>query len=82
MTDVDSTAFMFIFICDSRRSVTEDDTQKLIFKILLGTGIEDRFDLSDDFYQMFGEQNPALKKTSRSLRNRIHGQSMFNNNRC
>ena len=62
LTDTDSTSLTVIFICDHDCKISEKDSRKIIFDILVVSKIINRLDLSNDFWAQFGVQNKKLKK--------------------
>ena len=62
LTDTDSTALNFIFICDLGCIVDEIQARKIIFEVMISSKIFDRLDLSDDSWAEFNIQNKKLKK--------------------
>ena len=61
LTDTNSCAIKFLFISDLKSKITEDQTRRLVFDIIL-LKIRHRNDASDDFYTKFLCQNKKLKK--------------------
>ena len=61
LTDTDSYAIKFLFVSDLKSKITEEQTRKPIFYIIL-LNIGHRTDTSDDFYVQFLCQNKKLKK--------------------
>ena len=62
LTDTDSCSIKFLFVSDIKSNVTESDTRKLIFKIIMRSKIGPRTDASDPFFKQFDCHNPKLKK--------------------
>ena len=62
LTDTDSTSLTFAFLCDRSLEITENDSRKIIFEIMVTSKILSRLDLSDHFWNQFGVQNKALIK--------------------
>ena len=62
LTDTESTATFFVFICDFKCSIDEKKSRDIIFKVMIKSKIFERLDLSDNFWDKFGIQNKKLKK--------------------
>ena len=62
LTDTDSTSLNIIFICGDNCVVSEDQTRKIIFEVMVNSKILERLDLSDDFWAEFDVQDKKLKK--------------------
>ena len=62
LTDTDSTSLTFIFIFGHDCKISEKDSGKVIFDVLVVSKIINRLDLSDDFWAQLGVQNNKLKK--------------------
>ena len=62
LTDTDSTSIFFVFICDLKCEVKEDDARDIIFEVMLKSKIFDRLDLSHEYYEKFNCRNTDLKK--------------------
>ena len=61
LTDTDNCAIKFFFVNDLKSKITEDQTRKLIFEIIL-LKIGHRIDTSNNFYAQFLYQNKKLKE--------------------
>ena len=61
LTDTDSCSIQFHFVSNLKSTMTEDQTRKLVFEIIL-LKIGHRIDTSHDFYANFLCQNKQLKK--------------------
>ena len=61
LTDTDSCSVQFLFVSNLKSAITEDQTRKLVFEIIL-LKIGHRIDTSHDFYANFLRQNKKLKK--------------------
>ena len=61
LTDTDSCSIQFLFVSNLKSTMTEDQTRKLIFEMIL-LKIGHRIDTSHDFYANFLCQNKKLKK--------------------
>ena len=62
LTDTDSCSIKFLFVSDIKSNITESDTRKLIFKIIMQSKIGPRIDASDPFFKQFDCHNLKLKK--------------------
>ena len=62
LTDTDSCSIKFLFVSDIKSNITESDTRKLIFKIIMQSKIGSRIDASDTFFKQFDCHNQKLKK--------------------
>ena len=62
LTDTDSCSIKFLFVSDIKSDITENDTRKLIFKIIMQSKIGPRTDTSDSFFKQFDCHNPKPKK--------------------
>ena len=62
LTYTDSTAMLFVFICDLNSCVSEDKAQNIIFDVTIKSKIFDRLDLSAEFYEQFNCRNEDLRK--------------------
>ena len=62
LTDTDSTSLFFVFICSLDCKVSDKDSRKILFDIMIASKIFQRLDLSDDFWEQFNVQNKAIKK--------------------
>ena len=51
LTDTDSTSLFFVFICSLDCTVSEKDSRKILFEVMIASKIFQRLDLSDDFWQ-------------------------------
>ena len=60
LTDTDSTSPTLIFICDHDHKISEKDSRKIIFDVLVVSKVINRLDLSDDFWALFGVQNKKV----------------------
>ena len=60
LTDTDSTSIFFVFICDLKCNVKEDEAR--IFEVMLKSKVFDRLDLSAEYYDKFNCRNESLKK--------------------
>ena len=56
LTDIDSCSIQFLFVSNLKSTITEDQTRKLVFEIIL-LKIGQRIDTSHDFYANFLCQN-------------------------
>ena len=61
-TDTDSASFQFVFIWKVDCSITEDQSTKLIFDILLDLKSRERLDRFDNFWSQFNAKDKSLKK--------------------
>ena len=61
LTDTDSCSIQFLFVSNLKSTITEDQTRKLVFEIIL-LKIGQRIDTSQYFYANFLCQNKKLKK--------------------
>ena len=61
LTDTDSCSIQFLFISNLKSTITEDQTRKLVFEIIL-LKIGHRIDKRHNFYANFLCQNKKLKK--------------------
>ena len=64
LTDTDSCSIQFLFLTDLKSHITENESRKLIFEIIL-LKVGQRIDTSDDFYAQFLCQNKKNKKKVR-----------------
>ena len=64
LTDTDSTSIFFVFICDLKCNVREDEARNIIFEVMLKSKVFDRLDLSAEYYDKFNCRNESLKKKS------------------
>ena len=71
LTDTDSTSIFFVFICDLKCDVREDDAGDIVFEVMRKSKIFDRLDLSHEYYAKFNCRNTNLKKELDSLKSRI-----------
>ena len=71
LTDTDSTSIFFVFICDLKCDVREDDARDIIVEVMLKSKIFDRLDSSHEYYAKFNCRNTNLKKELDSLKSRI-----------
>ena len=62
LTDTDSCSIRFLFVSDIRSHITETETRKLIFQIIMQSKIGPRIDTSDPFFKQFDCHNPKLKR--------------------
>ena len=62
LTDTDSCSIKFLFVSNIKSNITENDTRKLIFKIIMQSKIGPRSDTSHSFFKQFDCHNPKLKK--------------------
>ena len=62
LIDTDSISLFFIFICNLNCSVSEKDSRKILFEVMIASKIFKRLDLSDDFCNKFNVQNKEIKK--------------------
>ena len=69
LTDTNSTPLFFVFICNLNCTITEKDSRKILFEVMVVSKIFQRLDLLDDFWEQFNVQSKAIKKTGWSLRN-------------
>ena len=54
LADTDTCLLQFLFVCDSRSNISAKESQKLIFKILLQSKLQESLDTSEKFYDQFG----------------------------
>ena len=52
----------FIFICDLKSCVSEDEAQNIIFDVMLKSKVFLRLDLLAEFYEQFNCRNEDLRK--------------------
>ena len=71
LTDTDSTSIFFVFICDLKCDVREDDARDIIVEVMLKSKIFDRLDSSHEYYAKFNCRNTNLKKELDILKSRI-----------
>ena len=57
LTDTDSTSLLFLFICNRDCTISEKDSRKILFEVMIASKIFQRLDLSDDFWEQFNVQN-------------------------
>ena len=62
MTDTDSCLLQFIFVCNSKTTISGKDSCNLIFQVMLQSKLKHRLDTSNDFYDKFDFRNPNLEK--------------------
>ena len=62
LTDTDSTSIFFVFICDLKCDVREDEARDIIFEVMLKSKIFDRLELSHEYFEKFNCRNTNLKK--------------------
>ena len=62
LTDTDSTSIFFVFICDLKCNVREDEARNIIFEVILKSKVFHRLDLPAEFYDKFNCRNESLKK--------------------
>ena len=62
LTDTDSCSIKFLFVSDIKSNVTESETRKLLFRIIMQSKIGPRIETSDGFFKQFDCHNPKLKK--------------------
>ena len=62
LTDTDSTSLFFVFICSLDCTVSEKDSRKILFEVMIASKIFQRLDLSDDFWEQFNVQNMVIIK--------------------
>ena len=60
--DTGSTALQFIIIFDPNSDIPEPKFREIIFEIIVGTTICKRFDLSHEFWDIFGARKLNRKK--------------------
>ena len=53
LTDTDNTSLFFVFICNLDCTITEKDSRKILFEVMIASKIFQRLDLSDDFWEQF-----------------------------
>ena len=51
LADTDSTSLFFVFICSLDCTVSEKDSRKILFEVMIASKIFQRLDLSDDFWE-------------------------------
>ena len=62
LTNIDSTSLFFIFIRDIGCVVSEKESRKILFEVMITSKILKRLDVSDDFWQQFKVQDKTVKK--------------------
>ena len=62
LTNTDSTSIFFVFMCDLKCNVKEDDARDITFEVMLKSKVFDRLDLSAEYYEKFNCQNKNLRK--------------------
>ena len=62
LADTDSTALKFIFISDANSGMPEDKVRDIIFEVIIETKIYKRFDMSHEFWDIFGSRKGSRKK--------------------
>ena len=53
LTDTDSTSLFFIFICNISCAVSEKESRKILFAVMITSKILKRLHISDNFWQQF-----------------------------
>ena len=62
LTDTDSTDLKFILISYSNSDVPEE-FRDIIFKVIIASKIYKRFDISHNFWDIFGSREDSRRKT-------------------
>ena len=62
LTDTDSTSIFFIFICNLKSEISENETRNIIFEVMLNSKLFDRLDRSSEYFEQFNAPNENLKK--------------------
>ena len=62
LTDTDNCLLQFIFVCNSKSTVSEKDSRNLIFQTMLQSKLKNRLDTSNKFYDHFNCRNTNLEK--------------------
>ena len=50
LTDTDSTSLRFVIFCETENKIAESMFRKIIFKVITGNKILQRFDISNEFW--------------------------------
>ena len=77
LTDTDSTSIFFVFICDLKCNIREDEVRNIIFEVMLKSKVFDRLDQSHEYYEKFHCQDKNLKKELDILRLKILMKQML-----
>ena len=64
LTDTDSTSIFFIFICNLKSKIAENEARNIIFEVMLNSKIFYRLDRSSEYFEQFNARNENLKKKS------------------
>ena len=62
LTDPDSTAVQFIIVSNVDSTFPESETREILFEIFTKTGLNERFDKSDEFWKRLNVHKPQDKK--------------------
>ena len=62
LTDTDSTSIFFIFICNLKNEIPENEARNIIFEVMLNSKLFQRLDRSSEFYEQFNARDKNLKK--------------------
>ena len=62
LTDTYSTSLSFVFICSLNCTMSEKDSRKVLFEVIIASKIFQRLHLSDGFWEQFNVQNKAIEK--------------------
>ena len=62
LTNTDNTSLFLIFIRDIGCVVSEKESRKILFEVMITSKILKRLDVSDDFWQQFKVQDKTVKK--------------------
>ena len=57
LTDTDSTSIFFIFICNLKSEIPENEARNIIFEVMLNSKLFHRLDRSSEFYEQFNARN-------------------------
>ena len=62
LTDTDSTSIFFIFICNLKSQIAENEARKIIFEVMLNSKLFDRLDRSSEYFEQFNACDKNLRK--------------------
>ena len=77
LADTDSTLLFLFFICNLDCTISEKDSRKLLFEVMIASKIFQRLDLSDDFWEQFKGYLRYKMITSKNVSSEAQINSFF-----
>ena len=62
LTHTDSASLFFVFICSLDCTLSEEDSRKILFEVIISSKVFQRLDLSNDFWEQFNVHKVIKKQ--------------------